>query len=130
MSVSKAHPTASVHVHSIEALKRALVSGHRDAWIAASRVWRNELEGFEGAQMALAALLAIDDPTFEMVIKAILAEPETPLPPFWSAMSEASDWAGRASYSSVKACALAAFNRLSISDQNSFLEFVAERRAA
>lgn len=112
------------------AMRRALASGHRDEWIAASRTWRRDLEDFEVALLTLAGLLALDDQMGSIVLSNALEDPEMPLPPFWSVMDEAAAWSDRADYSSVKACTLAGFNRMTPTDKASFLDFVTGRRAA
>ena len=130
MSVFKEHPTASAHINSIEVLKRALASGASDDWIQASRVWRRDLEDLELAQLTLAGLLALDDEMGSIVLSSAFEDLEMPFPPFWSAMGEASSWADRADYPSVKAFTLAGFNRMTPEDQSAFLNYVSPRAAA
>ncbi|WP_299850113.1 hypothetical protein [uncultured Roseovarius sp.] len=120
---------ADTHKRAARCMVYALTIGGYDAWEAASAVWAARLTEEERAALSFAALKSLQTDQARMVVEAVFAEGDTPLPPLLSSADEAAHWASWAGYSDIKACTLAGFNRLSANDQSAFLNHV-QRRAA
>ncbi len=122
----------TTHAHHLagQAFDFALYTDGSVGWLTAKAIWQDVLSQEERVSLAFAALLGLDDDTYEQVIGAVTRTNAMPAVPLLSAMEEASHWADHADYPSIKACTLAGYNRMSPPDQVSFLDYVRGRQAA
>ena len=132
MSDRPADPITDDHRRAVRMLEFCLTLGHTDTdtWLGAIAVFGIRLSPRELAALSYVCLRALDPEDASRVTEAVLGRSDTPLPPFMSAMEDASYWADWASPNYVKAVVLAGYNRLPARDQVGFLDSVNGRTAA
>jgi hypothetical protein len=108
----------------------ALDLGETDVWLGAIQVWQARLNSHELTSLSYTALKAQTPEDAARTVEAVFGQSGTPLPPLISPMDDASFWADFTDSKYIKACVLAGFNRMPISDQTAFIEFVQGRKAA
>jgi hypothetical protein len=118
------------HRRTSKMLAYALHADQEEIWLIAEIVWLARLTDRERVAMAFSVLRTLRPDQRELIHAAVSDDAAMPNVPLMSAMDEASSWADWANYSSIKACTLVGFNRLTEPDQHAFLCHVSERMAA
>ena len=130
MSYLAAEPASEDHHRAVQMLSYCLVLDSSDTWLGAIHVFRARLTSPELAALAFVTLRALGWDGASKIVEAVQGRPGTPLPPFLSAMDEASFWADLADPEYIKACVLAGFEQMSPQDQAAFLDYAQGRKAA
>lgn len=134
---SKIHPSTQIKTTPISDHKRAenmfgfaLMFHDTDTWLGMIPVLKARLTPHERVALLFVSLSALKPEDAAMTVEAVFGQRGTPLPPLISAMDDASFWADFTDLKYIKACVLAGYNRMPLSDQIAFLDYVQGRKGA
>ncbi len=118
------------HLRMTRMLGYCLSLGTSDGWAAFTAIATLRLSTAERVALAFSALNALDLDHRQQTAEASICPVGMPLPPFLGGMDEARFWASIAAPTERKAYALAAFEAMSVKDQNAFYQHIREMEIA